>query len=159
MTTYECNKGGLAFSALCKKCNESLVCNQSALPDGSSVQISKCLNYQCKIKSSIVCGQDMECAVQRYQRADRLKFSNSRRKSRHLLQERNVGDVKKWRGSPFRKQGFNARGIQITTFVEPNESSKTALLFDVSDIESKEVSESVAADWVNLETLQVFVKK
>lgn len=63
MSTYECSKCGMAVNASCAKCNEPLVNGQLTLPDGNSVQISKCPKCEGKIKSPLCCGQDMECAI------------------------------------------------------------------------------------------------
>jgi Zn ribbon nucleic-acid-binding protein len=63
MSTYECTKCGMAVNASCAKCNEPLVNDQLTLPDGNSVQISKCPKCEGKIKSPLCCGQDMECAI------------------------------------------------------------------------------------------------
>ena len=77
-----------------------------------------------------------------------------------------VADVKKWLESPLRKKVFEARGIKFTTFVDPRGSNKTALLFDVPDMEafeklmeSDEGADAAAADGVKYETLEVFVQK
>ena len=63
MTTYECNKCGMFVNATCGKCDETLVNNNLELDNISNVQISKCPNDYCKIKSPLCCSQDMLHAV------------------------------------------------------------------------------------------------
>ncbi|MFZ9082260.1 MAG: hypothetical protein ACO2ZU_06310 [Burkholderiaceae bacterium] len=77
-----------------------------------------------------------------------------------------VGDVEKWLSSPLRQQVFEANGIKCTTFVDPQGSNTTALLFDVPDMdafqklmESDESKAAAKSDGVIFETLRVFVEK
>ena len=63
MTTYECNKCGMAVNASCAKCHASLVKDILTKEDGTTVQISKCPNDHGKIKSPLCCGQDMTCSL------------------------------------------------------------------------------------------------
>lgn len=63
MATYECNQCGMAVNATCAHCGAQLVNDSLELPDGSTVQISKCPNGHGKIKSPLCCGQDMSCSV------------------------------------------------------------------------------------------------
>ena len=61
--TYSCAKCGMSVNATCAKCNVPLVNGVLNLPDGNSVQISKCPKCEGKIKSPMCCGSDMSCAV------------------------------------------------------------------------------------------------
>jgi len=61
--TYSCAACGMSVNATCAKCNVSLVNDSLALPDGSSVQISRCPECEGKIKSPLCCGSDMSCSI------------------------------------------------------------------------------------------------
>ena len=47
----------------CGKCGKELVHDTLAMPDGTSVHVSKCPEGHGKVKSPMCCGQDMSCAV------------------------------------------------------------------------------------------------
>ena len=49
----------MSVNATCGKCDAPLVNDSIDLPDGGSVQVSKCPNDHGKIKSPMCCGQDM----------------------------------------------------------------------------------------------------
>jgi hypothetical protein len=63
MATYECPKCKMSVNATCGKCNAPLVNGSIELPDGKTVQVSKCPNGHGMIKSPLCCGQDMTCNV------------------------------------------------------------------------------------------------
>ena len=62
MTTYECNKCGMSVNATCGKYNEKLL-NDTLVIENGSVQISKCLNGQGKIKSPLYREKDIACTL------------------------------------------------------------------------------------------------
>ncbi len=64
MAAYTCPKCGMSVGTMtCGKCGKELVHDTLAMPDGTSVHISKCPEGHGKIKSPMCCGQDMSCAV------------------------------------------------------------------------------------------------
>ncbi len=63
MSTYECEKCGMAVNASCAKCDTPLINDKLLLDNGKEVQISKCPNEHGKIKSPLCCGQDMTCQI------------------------------------------------------------------------------------------------
>jgi len=63
MATYSCPKCGMSVNATCGKCNAPLVNDSIKLPDGKTVQVSKCPKGHGMIKSPLCCGQDMSCNV------------------------------------------------------------------------------------------------
>ena len=63
MATYECAECGMSVNAACAKYNKPLVYDNIHKDDGTTVQVSKCLNDYGKIKSPLCCGQDMSCII------------------------------------------------------------------------------------------------
>jgi len=63
MATYTCDKCNMAVNATCGHCDAPLENDDLTLPDGNTVQISKCPNGHGKIKSPLCCGQDMACSL------------------------------------------------------------------------------------------------
>ena len=61
--TYTCNQCDMAVKASCAKCDVPLENGHLELPNGSSVQVSKCPSCEGKIKSPQCCGSDMSCAA------------------------------------------------------------------------------------------------
>ena len=64
MSTYTCDACGMSVNASCGCCNEPLVNGILTKDDGSTVQVSMCVNDESKkIKSPMCCGADMSCAI------------------------------------------------------------------------------------------------
>ena len=64
MSTYTCDACGMSVNASCGCCNEPLVNGILTKDDGSTVQVSMCVNDGSKkIKSPMCCGADMSCAI------------------------------------------------------------------------------------------------
>lgn len=63
MPTYECASCGMKVNASCGTCDTPLENGILTKDDGSTVQISECVNGHGKIKSPLCCGQDMACTV------------------------------------------------------------------------------------------------
>jgi NAD-dependent SIR2 family protein deacetylase len=61
MATYRCGVCNMGVNASCADCNEPLVNDTIAKPDGTLVQVSRCPKCEGKIKSPMCCGQDMAC--------------------------------------------------------------------------------------------------
>lgn len=61
--TYTCNQCDMAVKAECAKCDVPLENGHLDLPDGSSVQVSRCPSCEGKIKSPQCCGSDMTCSM------------------------------------------------------------------------------------------------
>ena len=53
ITTYQCNKCGMAVNANFAKCETQLVNNSLTIGDGQSVQVYKCIKEHGKIKSPL----------------------------------------------------------------------------------------------------------
>jgi hypothetical protein len=63
METYKCDLCGMAVNASCASCSEPLINDSINLEDGSSVQVSRCVKCEGKIKSPMCCGTDMTCVM------------------------------------------------------------------------------------------------
>ena len=61
--TYSCGQCGMSVKAQYAKCDVSLENGHLELPDGSSVQVSRCPSCEGKIKSPLCCGADMTCSA------------------------------------------------------------------------------------------------
>lgn len=53
----------MSVKAQCAKCDVPLENGHLDLPDGSSVQVSRCPSCEGKIKSPLCCGADMSCSA------------------------------------------------------------------------------------------------
>ena len=60
---YSCGQCGMSVKAQCAKCDVPLENDHLDLPDGSSVQVSRCPSCEGKIKSPLCCGTDMTCSA------------------------------------------------------------------------------------------------
>ena len=63
MTTYACNKCGMAVSTNYAKCDVAPVDDSLGLGNGNKVQIAKCPSCKGKIKSPSCCGEEMACSI------------------------------------------------------------------------------------------------
>ena len=61
--TYSCGQCGMSVKAQCATCDIPLENGHLDLPDGSSVQVSRCPSCEGKIKSPLCCGADMTCSA------------------------------------------------------------------------------------------------
>lgn len=76
-----------------------------------------------------------------------------------------IDDSSHWLASPKREELLGAAGIGITTFLDPENPNRAAVLFDVPDmdafqalLQSPEAAAAMAHDGVRADTLVVLVE-
>ena len=76
-----------------------------------------------------------------------------------------IGDSEHWLSSPKREELFGPLGIDVRTFLDPENPNRAAVLLDVPDMaafqsfmQSQQAADAMAHDGVRAETLVVLVE-